>query len=299
MENDAPPNPLESVLSGDKDSLAGAGGGLAPEEVIGDVEHVAEPAEKAKGFPLLRLPTASSAHLLGAGFGSTVQTDSMTAVGPLPPVNAKKPAMGLSVAKAPKGLDIDTLLAEAGKITDKTRLMYFFKNPKEDQLKKGPMGMNINTYELKPSAVGEDTAPRFFLVMFSYFTEGKGLTKDLIDKWAALFAEINEACVDDEDLKKSVIRAVDKVTRKFASEAFFVIDSMQCIQRSILKLGKSKYEVRSVISNFIDKFMTEVDTCINDVVEADTDIKRKMWNIKLTSEKKVLPDEEDSLSDEA
>jgi hypothetical protein len=83
------------------------------------------------------------------------------------------------------------------------------------------------------------------------------------------------------------------VTRKFASEAFFVIDSMQSIQRAVRKLKKSRYEVKGVISNFIDKFIKEAQTCIDDVVEADLDIGRKVWNLQLSSERKVSSDEDE------
>jgi hypothetical protein len=293
MSDEALPNALEVVLSGGEGSLAEAGAGPSPEQVLGEVEHVDVPAERLKALLHPRLPTAVSAHLLGSGFNSSVRTDQMVGASALGPVNGLVRPMGLLVAHTPKGLNIDTLLAEAGKVTDKTRLIYFFRNPQEDQLRKGPLGLNIHTYKLEPSAVEKDTAPRFFLVMLSYFPEQKMLTQVLLDKWSGLVSDINDASGDDEELKKNLIHAVNKVTRKFASEAFFVIDSMQSIQRAVRKLGKSRYEVKGVISNFIDKFIKEVQTCIDDVVEADLDIGRKVWNLQLSSERKVSSDEDD------
>jgi hypothetical protein len=48
-----------------------------------------------------------------------------------------------------------------------------------------------------------------------------------------------------------------------------------------------------VISSFIDKFINEVNVCIDDVVEADLDIRRKMRNMQLSSERKVSSDEDE------
>jgi hypothetical protein len=153
--------------------------------------------------------------------------------------------------------------------------------------------MHITTYELKASAVEIETGPRFFLVVLSFFQKEAKLTQVLLDKWFASVSEIGEVCGADEKLKNNVIKAVDKLTRKFASEAFFYIDNIQSIQRSVLKLGMKPYDVKGVISSFIDKFINEVNVCIDDVVEADLDIRRKMRNMQLSSERKVSSDEDE------
>ena len=174
MSEDAP-NPLETVLPEESQPPPAEEGGGVPAPVIEPAEPVIGGGSVLKqALPPLRVSYSRRGEI---PFGETtgVAKDSIVGLDPLTTEDRKKEFTVVRV------LNIDTLLAEARKITTKTRLMYFFKNPEEDQLRKGPMGINILTYELKHSAVGKKTIPRFFAVMVSYFPEDASLIEYLIE----------------------------------------------------------------------------------------------------------------------
>ena len=276
MENDAPPNPLEAVLAGDKDSLAEAGVGLAPTAAIEEVGYVEGGNVLKKSLPVLRVVSRpiQSDHLFGANINSTVQTDPITAVVALPPVSGQKAAMGLTIVRAAEGgvntvnqgrvVNTEKLLAEARKITDKKYLTYFRKVPKDDELKNGPMGMNIYTFELVPSAVGKDIAPRFGVVTVAFFTKDEAVTQSLLDGWKSNLENIDDACVGDDALKARVVRAVDKVVKQYAGDGFFLIDSLQVM----LQL-KKRYDAVAQVKILIRRFTKDIDTCIDTVMAAE------------------------------
>jgi hypothetical protein len=268
------------VFSGVEVSLTEAGAGPPPEEALREVEHVDVPAEKLKALPHPRLPTAESAHLLASGFDTFVHTDSMTTAGPLPPISGKKPAIGFTIVRAAGGaastvnqegvVNNAELLENARKITDKKYLTYFRKVPTADELANGPMGMNIHTYELVPSAVGKDIAPRFGVVTVAFFTKDEAVTQSLLGGWKQNLENIDDACVGDDKLKARVVRAVDKVVHTYCGEAFFLIDSLQVMQK--LKKG---YDAVAQVKIMIKRFTKDIDTCIDTVVTAELAVIRQ------------------------
>jgi len=134
-------------------------------------------------------------------------------------------------------------------------------------------------------------APRFMCVIFSFFERLEpSFVLEKLNAWERILMNIEDACVDDDKLKRKVVKAVDKLVRRYASDAFRFIDSIQ----TLMKLRR-RYNFFSDISCLMVRFFKDVDSCIENTVQKNLAEMRCQWSIQAVI--KVDADSDERSSD--
>ena len=153
---------------------------------------------------------------------------------------------------------VQNLLSQQRELVGKTPLIFFYRNPGSDFLRKGPLGLNVVSGHTEDTAVAENVVPRLLPVAISFFPSlGYGFTKENIGNWEAILKEIDSACGSHDGPKADLICEIDNTVRKFADCTFFKINQLRNSCRDI-----KDYKPESDLRRFFTSFYGAVNICI-------------------------------------
>jgi hypothetical protein len=239
-----------------------------------DVPVAVLPAEQ----PTIGGVTGEPAAPIGSVPGQPVDEDSVAKAGvPSAPTGLAPDQPVTPIGEVTEvAVDIIRLLVESRKITDKVYLVFYKNNRALDPLRTGPMGVNVSTLELNESAVAQNVAPRFMIVMNSFFPDlGPEFTSENLDKWKKTLETITEISQENPSLLADIKEGVDIVVREFASNTFKQLDTLQIICRKT-----KRYNPKTDIGRSFVHFFEVVDHRIQRIADDHLVLENLTWNVE-------------------
>ena len=196
--------------------------------------------------------------------------EDQTKLTPAPPTQAES-----ALAVAVTGEMMQELLTISHRVValNKTRFGIVFR--RGDELKNGPLGINIVTYDMSMSSTDENVVPRFMCVTISAFPEmDRSIFAKSITHWLEITTYVNDFCTGNVRFLGDVRKAVNFTVRNYANSALFFIQTL----RAIL-MKDEEYDYPGYIALWFKKFFDEIELIVTLKMEEYTNLRRNMETI--------------------